>query len=115
MDSLLRGLLNPNPDERLGSKGIEEVKNHPFFQGVNWANPRERKSPFIPEKKFNLNKLKGIPSTDMLSMVTERYKLTKDGPIMQPESGFNNLGLHFDFLRFDLLHTMNVEALKNLE
>lgn len=25
-----------NPKQRLGYNGSEEIKNHPFFQGVNW-------------------------------------------------------------------------------
>lgn len=34
---LLEGLLKINPEERLGAtRGIIEVKEHPFFEDINW-------------------------------------------------------------------------------
>lgn len=29
--SIIAGLLQKNPDQRLGAKGAEEIKNHPWF------------------------------------------------------------------------------------
>ena len=59
----MKSLLDPNPRMRLGSKGSEEVKNHPFFKGVKWNSLREDEPPFIPEienvldtQYFNQNK-----------------------------------------------------------
>ncbi|XP_043701260.1 serine/threonine-protein kinase D6PKL1-like [Telopea speciosissima] len=35
---LIRGLLVKEPENRLGSlKGATEIKQHPFFEGLNWA------------------------------------------------------------------------------
>lgn len=34
--SFLTGLLKFNPKERLGSKGSDEIKSHPFFAGINF-------------------------------------------------------------------------------
>ncbi|KAJ3225720.1 Serine/threonine-protein kinase MRCK alpha [Clydaea vesicula] len=34
---------------RIGSKGAEEIKDHPFFQAFDWAGIRNTKAPFIPE------------------------------------------------------------------
>ena len=31
--SLIAQLLNPDFTRRLGAKGVDEIKNHPFFQG----------------------------------------------------------------------------------
>jgi serine/threonine-protein kinase RIM15 len=31
-------LLTSDPNTRLGSNGIEEVKNHPFFKDLDWNN-----------------------------------------------------------------------------
>ena len=36
--TFIQKLLNPNPLERMGSKGLDEIKNHPFLEGVNWTN-----------------------------------------------------------------------------
>ena len=34
--NLLQGLLEQNPNMRLGSKGIQEIKDHPFFESIDW-------------------------------------------------------------------------------
>jgi Serine/threonine protein kinase len=34
--NLLEALLVRNPTNRLGAGGSEEIKNHPFFEGVDW-------------------------------------------------------------------------------
>jgi serine/threonine protein kinase len=41
--SLLRALLERNPSKRIGSMtGIQEVKDHPFFQGVDWEKLKRK-------------------------------------------------------------------------
>ncbi|XP_062221183.1 serine/threonine-protein kinase AGC1-5-like isoform X2 [Phragmites australis] len=47
---LIRGLLAKEPQNRLACRrGAAEVKQHPFFEGVNWALVRSAKPPFIPD------------------------------------------------------------------
>ncbi|MED6137951.1 hypothetical protein PIB30_069819 [Stylosanthes scabra] len=47
---LIRGLLVKEPENRLGSeKGAAEIKQHPFFDGLNWALIRCGVPPEIPE------------------------------------------------------------------
>jgi len=69
--SLIKGLLRKNPLERLGAKGMEEVKAHPYLVNVNWQELLKKKitppikvevrvSNFDPEYtslRFSLNEL----------------------------------------------------------
>ncbi|CAD5164705.1 unnamed protein product [Musa acuminata subsp. malaccensis] len=46
---LIRGLLVKEPESRLGSvTGAAEIKQHPFFEGLNWALIRSAAPPEIP-------------------------------------------------------------------
>ncbi|CAN6237873.1 unnamed protein product [Urochloa humidicola] len=46
---LIRGLLAKEPQGRLGyRRGAAEVKQHPFFEGVNWALVRSAQPPYVP-------------------------------------------------------------------
>ena len=49
-EDLIMKLIN-NPNERLGLRGSEEIKSHPFFKGIDWDNIRNTKAPFIPKLK----------------------------------------------------------------
>ncbi|XP_054781303.1 serine/threonine-protein kinase D6PKL2 [Prosopis cineraria] len=47
---LIRGLLVKDPQKRLGFKrGATEIKQHPFFEGINWALIRSIHPPEIPK------------------------------------------------------------------
>mmetsp|Transcript_6975 Transcript_6975/g.12760 ORF Transcript_6975/g.12760 Transcript_6975/m.12760 type:complete len:483 (-) Transcript_6975:36-1484(-) len=41
--------LMRDPHERLGSNGVEEIRSHPFFIGIDWNHLRDVEAPFIPE------------------------------------------------------------------
>lgn len=59
--NLIKGLLVKGPQHRLGSKrGATEIKQHPFFEGVNWALIRSITPPEIPKPiglDFYMNKV----------------------------------------------------------
>ncbi|KAF7835844.1 serine/threonine-protein kinase AGC1-7 [Senna tora] len=47
---LIRGLLVKEPLKRIAHKrGATEIKQHPFFEGVNWALVRSASPPHIPD------------------------------------------------------------------
>ncbi|XP_021082041.1 ribosomal protein S6 kinase alpha-4 isoform X3 [Mesocricetus auratus] len=56
---LLQRLLCKDPKKRLGAgpQGAQEVKNHPFFQGLDWAALAARKipAPFQPQIRSELD------------------------------------------------------------
>ena len=50
--SLLSGLLQFYPERRLGYNGAAEIKNHPWFQSLDWtvASRLGLEPPFAPSK-----------------------------------------------------------------
>lgn len=54
---LIKRLIT-DANERLGINGVEEIKAHPFFYGVDWKKIREQKAPYIPQVPSR------IPNTD---------------------------------------------------
>lgn len=46
--NLINKLLEPNYHIRLGHKGIDEIKQHPFFKDIDWVNIRNLEAPMIP-------------------------------------------------------------------
>ena len=44
----IEALLELDPKKRLGANSINEIKNHPFFAGINWSKIKEQKAPFKP-------------------------------------------------------------------
>jgi serine/threonine kinase 38 len=44
---ILKKLVSDS-ENRLGRNGAEEIKKHPFFEGLDWDNLRKSKSPYIP-------------------------------------------------------------------
>eukprot|EP00727_Mastigamoeba_balamuthi_P001786 m51a1_g11604 putative serine threonine protein kinase 15 (579) ;mRNA; f:151071-153725 len=55
LKSLIEGLLESDPQKRLGHNGAEEVKSHPFFAATNWASLRGTVPPFSPCLKHDLD------------------------------------------------------------
>nr|AHZ63913.1 phototropin [Penium margaritaceum] len=46
--SLIRGLLERDPEQRLGGKkGAAEIRAHPFFRSIDWALIRHQKPPTL--------------------------------------------------------------------
>jgi ribosomal protein S6 kinase alpha-5 len=50
-------LLEKDPSRRLGAKGVEDIKKHPFFAGINWEHVEQRKlkPPIQPVISSNLD------------------------------------------------------------
>lgn len=55
LKDLIEQLTHKNPAKRLGNPkkgGIDGIKNHPFFKGVDWKDvlAKKTKPPFVPHK-----------------------------------------------------------------
>lgn len=56
--SVLRGFLQRDPGDRLGSHGVDEIKSHAFFHGLDWAKlaRKELRPPIQPAKSSKMSK-----------------------------------------------------------
>lgn len=46
---LMQKLLTLDHKERLGAKGADEIKKHPFFKGVDFNRIRSQPPPIVPK------------------------------------------------------------------
>jgi serine/threonine protein kinase len=52
-ENLIRRFLTDAKDRIGANGGIEEIRSHPFFNGVDWSSIRKIQAPFIPVLKNN--------------------------------------------------------------
>ena len=72
----LNRLLQRKPDMRLGSKGVEEIKQHPWLKYFPWETLYQKRieAPFVPEPKDNFDKYY-CESIDKINIETKmRYE-----------------------------------------
>jgi serine/threonine protein kinase len=46
---LIRRLLAVDPRARLGANGIQEIQEHPWFDGIDWNAIEDLEPPFVPD------------------------------------------------------------------
>ena len=86
---LIRGLLVKEPRQRLAYKrGATEIKQHPFFEGVNWALIRCASPPEIP---------KAVAFERISSTMTSLSEKKVAAVVAAPEKKGSENYLEFDF------------------
>jgi serine/threonine protein kinase len=47
---IINSLLQRKEDNRLGSKGVKDVKSHPWFKDINWLDILDKRvtAPYLP-------------------------------------------------------------------
>ncbi|GMH05830.1 hypothetical protein Nepgr_007670 [Nepenthes gracilis] len=86
---LIRGLLVKDPQHRLAYKrGAAEIKQHPFFEGVNWALIRCASPPEIP-RPYELDHIP-VPTT------SSSKNAPMSGTVLDQKGSSDNY-LEFDF------------------
>jgi serine/threonine protein kinase len=54
---LIQRLLVGNPSERLGAASIDQIKDHPFFAGVDWTEMLKNRTPGPLNTRFNKDEM----------------------------------------------------------
>ena len=90
--NLINKLLEKDPGTRLGRKGLQEIKKHPFFSGINFEDLKKKKhkAPFKPT----------IDKDDVTSNFDEEYLNmdVSESPVADwsKENEYSNWFIQFD-------------------
>ena len=55
---LIERLLDMDYKTRIGSQGIDEIKQHPFFNGIQWSKIRDKPGFIIPKNVLQIDSTK---------------------------------------------------------
>ena len=106
--------LCTSAEQRLGRYGgADEIKNHPFFRGVDWDTIRKVDAPFIPKLRsitdtrfFPTDELENVPDNPILTKAMEQRELdAKNGGRKNPKEDLPFIG--YTYSRFDYLTRKN--------
>ncbi|KAM9906739.1 hypothetical protein OXX79_001367 [Metschnikowia pulcherrima] len=108
-EDLIRSLLTSS-DRRLGRNGgANEIKQHPFFRGVDWETIRKVDAPFIPKLR-SITDTRFFP-TDELENVPDSPAMSRANQQQQQSSGENAKEdlpfIGYTYSRFDYLTRKN--------
>ncbi|CEP01095.1 hypothetical protein PBRA_008407 [Plasmodiophora brassicae] len=65
--SLLKGLLEKDPKHRLGAEGVDQIKQHPWFENTDWGliEAGHIDAPFVPTSdRVNAESMQGVYNTE---------------------------------------------------
>ncbi|RXW21945.1 hypothetical protein EST38_g3900 [Candolleomyces aberdarensis] len=125
----MQALMTVEPSERLGSRGADEVKAHPFFHGIDWSNITKTEAAFIPqvsdpESTDYFDPRGAIPQLfqddeDLVAIRTESpagIPLTQPVPIKEPPNsgGSDDFG-SFSFKNLPVLKQANDDVIRKLK
>jgi len=104
--SLLQGLLQKRPENRLGcgKRGIQEIKEHPFFETIDWGLLESGyiDPPFVPSK-YDVN---AAPLKDIGDFDRNKYRHVK------LDDRFKKTVQNFDFMSTRALQDEMVKVLE---
>jgi len=87
-----------DPKVRLGRNGVQDFKQHPFFQAMDWDNIRNTKPPYIPEFSSPTD-TRNFEPIDEEDSSTRRYHTDP-----MPPSRMTALTVHLPFVGFTYTH-----------
>ena len=99
---IINKLLDIDPQKRLGTGGADEIKNHPFFEFIDWENIRKTAPPLEVQE---------ITIKDERRMDIKLEEIFKDDK--NKNKGTGSINPHdIELFRVDLLHNDNTEEFK---
>ncbi|KAH3667745.1 hypothetical protein WICMUC_005277 [Wickerhamomyces mucosus] len=113
-ENLIRRLLT-NSEHRLGRHGgAQEIKNHPFFRGVDWNTIRKVDAPFIPKLKsitdtrfFPTDELENVPENPVLVKAERERQKNPNSANTNGDSKEDLPFIGYTYSRFDYLTRKN--------
>eukprot|EP01090_Pellita_catalonica_P023138 TRINITY_DN930_c0_g3_i1.p1 TRINITY_DN930_c0_g3~~TRINITY_DN930_c0_g3_i1.p1 ORF type:complete len:129 (-),score=28.46 TRINITY_DN930_c0_g3_i1:46-432(-) len=106
---LLEQLLCEDPAQRLGSKGAQEVKDHPFFKGINWGTLLEQPGVFVPKLGDLTDTTYFWDRTDLYGRPGSSIATTQSYEEISPEDAEKHWD-NFSFTNYEVLKNVNKKA-----
>ncbi|KAJ1424016.1 Protein kinase domain [Sesbania bispinosa] len=101
-----------NVEQRLGTKGAEEIKAHPWFKGIEWDKLYQMKAAFIPEVNDELD----TQNFEKFEEVDKQIEpSTKAGPWrkMLPSKDINFVG--YTYKNFEIVNDHEIPGIAELK
>jgi ribosomal protein S6 kinase alpha-5 len=101
-------LLNKSPLKRLGANGAQEIKEHPFFDSLNWADLANKKipAPFKPNIRNELD-------TNNFADEFTRQDLTDSPAIVPTLNNGENLFRGYSYVAPSIIYSSNIITTEN--
>ncbi|KAG8640208.1 serine/threonine-protein kinase 38-like [Manihot esculenta] len=101
-----------NVNQRLGSKGADEIKDHPFFNGTEWDKLYRMEAAFIPEVKDELDtqNFEKFEEAENQSQTT-----TKTGPWRKMLSSKDINFVGYTYKNFEIVNDYQVPGMADLK
>jgi hypothetical protein len=94
LKDLLKGLLAQDKNQRLGSKGIQDIIDHPWFNGLDWESikTKEAVTPYIPPlENFGLDNFDEVFISEDIKKDTEEMAVYNANLDYNPYTGKNQI------------------------
>ncbi|GAB2265956.1 hypothetical protein Dimus_000990 [Dionaea muscipula] len=101
-----------NVDQRLGTKGADEIKAHPWFKGIEWDKLYQMEAAFIPEVNDELDTQNFEKFEEM---ETQAQTSSKSGPWrkMLPSKDVNFVG--YTYKNYEIVNDHEVPGIAELK
>lgn len=90
------------PEDRMGKNGLDDFRNHPWFDGIDWENLRDGQAPYVPD-------VKSPTDTSNFDVDETEVKLLSDA--VPPTSNPAFSGHHLPFVGFTFTQHSNLSDL----